>query len=201
MQSTNTSTPASTFIRHIKTLSKKNFINWKRTPIGTALELLVPLFLAIYLVYSVKTATANPTVYTYDFREYQHPLYPTAYYNNQTDQWDSSYAFMMNQSSDFASIMNYTNYTNAKTLHNESYYMPAIDYFGPYNFIPRNCYASALDPRSYALPIIGYIERDNQIQQDLIDVLSLLFEGQSYMYNFTSSFFLSGINEDLNITR
>jgi hypothetical protein len=50
------------------------------------------------------------------------------------------------------------------------------------------------------LPIIGYIERENQIQQDLIDSLSLLFEGQSYMYNVTGNFILGGIADDLNIT-
>jgi hypothetical protein len=70
---------------------------------------------------------------------------------------------MMNQSADLTPLFNYTNYTNAKTIHNESYYLPAVDFFGPYNFIPRYCYAEAVDNKTFALPIVAYIDRNNTI--------------------------------------
>ena len=36
-------------LRHFKALMRKNFINWKRTPVGTALEILLPICLMIAL--------------------------------------------------------------------------------------------------------------------------------------------------------
>jgi hypothetical protein len=36
--------------RHYKALSKKNWINWKRTPIGNILELGCPIILTLFML-------------------------------------------------------------------------------------------------------------------------------------------------------
>jgi hypothetical protein len=35
--------------RHFKALMRKNIINWKRTPLGTTLEVLLPVLLMVAL--------------------------------------------------------------------------------------------------------------------------------------------------------
>ena len=40
--------------RHIRALSQKNWINWKRTPIGSICEILIPILCTLALCYYKK---------------------------------------------------------------------------------------------------------------------------------------------------
>jgi len=63
--------------RHYKALMKKNWINWKRTPCGSILEIFCPILLMLILVYA---RSRTDPVYNSDFSLYtlRRPFYPIA---------------------------------------------------------------------------------------------------------------------------
>ena len=63
--------------RHYKALMKKNWINWKRTPCGSILEIICPIFLMLIIVYA---RSQTDPVYNKDFSLYtlRRPFYPIA---------------------------------------------------------------------------------------------------------------------------
>jgi hypothetical protein len=64
-----------TNFRHFKALSKKNFINWKRTPCGNCVELGTPLIIAIFLFIAGLKMQIN-TVSGINLSGLNHGLYP-----------------------------------------------------------------------------------------------------------------------------
>ena len=59
-------------------------------------------------------------------------------------------------------------------------YDPALDIFGPNNFIPFHCYTA--DPKKkYESPIIGYIDNGNEITNDILTQLEQVFKDQTYL--------------------
>ena len=91
--------------------------------------------------------------------------------------------------------------TTAKYPNFTKYYDPAVDFLGPYNFRPPNCYTAKRYKTSniFGLPLIGYIERNNTIQEDLIKQLQLIFSDQIMAYNFSLNFFNSTMVKDFEV--
>jgi hypothetical protein len=116
--------------RHFKALMRKNMINWKRTPIGTTLEVLLPVLLMVAL--AIARGRVQPqTIDDLNLQSLRHPLYPIASpLSNGSwliDSFNGSKADFNMQG-----FMKYANYTN----YNNSVYVPLLDPLGPYLFFP-----------------------------------------------------------------
>ena len=56
---------------------RKNYINWKRTPLGTTLEVLLPILLMVAL--AIARGRVKPQmIENLNLLNLQHPLYPIA---------------------------------------------------------------------------------------------------------------------------
>jgi hypothetical protein len=64
-------------LSHFKALSRKNLITWMRTPVGSAMEILLSVLLMILLAVGRKSIELKPidNASLFDLR---HPLYPVA---------------------------------------------------------------------------------------------------------------------------
>ena len=60
--------------RHFKALMRKNWINWKRTPFGSLIEVLCPSVLMLVLVY-LRIAMPAQTIGDGSFSGLKHPLF------------------------------------------------------------------------------------------------------------------------------
>lgn len=77
---------ASPRCRHFKALMRKNFINYKRTPTGSAMEFLAPVF--IMLVLSLMRAVVAPfSIQDFDIYQLKKPFYPTTTLDPLTGNW------------------------------------------------------------------------------------------------------------------
>lgn len=61
--------------RHFKALMMKNYINWKRTPLGSLCEIIAPILLMFILVYA-RYEIDPETIADYSLYSLRHPLYP-----------------------------------------------------------------------------------------------------------------------------
>lgn len=63
-------------IRHYKALMRKNFINWKRTPLGSCAELFCPiLFMSLVLLLRVQLERVDKgSEYQYENSKFQYPV-------------------------------------------------------------------------------------------------------------------------------
>ena len=64
-----------TNFRHFKALSKKNWINWKRTPLGNIVELATPFVITMLIYLSSLKMTSN-TISNISLTRLNHGLYP-----------------------------------------------------------------------------------------------------------------------------
>ena len=165
MQSSNTSGVCGTFVRHTNALFKKNLINWKRTPIGSGMEIVIPILITLMTVRQVLLSDKDPYGHWVDLTRYAHPLYPTAKFDDDTGKWSSNFQYMLEQQEDMQNFMTYANLNNSVNSRNESTYFPGTDAAGPYFFFPEHCSMSLYwkGEEKWGQPIIGYIERNNSI--------------------------------------
>ena len=75
-----------TNLRHFKALMRKNFINWKRTPFGSAVELCLPSLLVIILVV-LRQAIKPINIDSIDISMLQHPSFPVSSLNSKDNTW------------------------------------------------------------------------------------------------------------------
>jgi hypothetical protein len=64
-----------TNFRHFKALSKKNWINWKRTPVGNIVELCTPFSICMLLYFASLKMVIN-TNSNINLQGLNHGLYP-----------------------------------------------------------------------------------------------------------------------------
>lgn len=64
-------------------------------------------------------------------------------------------------------------------------YEPLIDPLGPYYFFPPHCYERK---NRYNSPVIAYIPSGNQIEQDMVEQLEILFDKQRYLHDYVPKF-------------
>jgi hypothetical protein len=75
--------------RHLMALSRKNYINWRRTIFGSVAEILCPILLMLILVWArLEVDVADPI--DFDIYELKKPFYPTAQLNLQTNEWQDA---------------------------------------------------------------------------------------------------------------
>lgn len=66
-----------TSYRHFKALSRKNWINWKRTPLGSATEIICPILLMIIMV-RIRRIIDPELSPALKLAELRHPLFQPA---------------------------------------------------------------------------------------------------------------------------
>ena len=65
-------------MRHFLALSRKNWINYKRTWCGAICEFLCPIILLILIVYIKDILTDPAKIENIEIKQFRHPLYLTA---------------------------------------------------------------------------------------------------------------------------
>jgi hypothetical protein len=177
----------STSLRHFRALSRKNVINWKRTPLGSMLEILCPAILMLILVYT-RVITEPEYMTGVKVSALRHPIYQPAKPDGPDGKFVISVENVLENALDFDRFMEYTKYTNFKEnftfapnltarftnktdLFEINTYLPLVDPMGPYLFYPSQCYSTQFDVdhgKKYRSPLIAYIKQGNQIEEDII---------------------------------
>ena len=126
--------------RHFKALMRKNFINWKRTPLGSALELLLPSLLMLVLVLG-RSAIKPSIIESVDLSSLQHPSFPMTSLNSKNNTWSLNAKAFQAISDDpaFQAMMRYSNYTNTGLNSSNPTYNPMVDVKAPFLFSPPHC--------------------------------------------------------------
>jgi hypothetical protein len=75
--------------RHFKTLTRKNLINYKRTPIGSSLEILIPVFL-MGLLCVMRWLFPPISVSNFDIYDLKKPFYPVVSLDPNTGNWTNN---------------------------------------------------------------------------------------------------------------
>ena len=128
------------------------------------MEVLLPLLAILNLSTNIWTASdASLLKFYFDTGQYKHACYPISYLDTNYDTWNSSWLYTVKQQKQMTPFFNYTNFLNTRLQDNSFVYKPEFDWFGPYNFLPPHCYEPLTEPEKFALPIIGYIERNNSL--------------------------------------
>lgn len=166
--------------RHFNALTKKNAISWARTPVGSIFELALPILLMLSIVW-VRTMITPDYLDSYDISSMKKAFYPTSQLNEQ-GEWEMNFNTMSAQSDDVADFMKYSDvwpgaYFRSRGAGAGANLLKELTVFqqkSPFFFAPPHCIQR--DKMPYSSPIIGYVQSDSQIQADVIDQLSLLFE-------------------------
>ena len=75
--------------RHFKTLTRKNLINYKRTPIGSSLEILIPVFL-MGLLCVMRWLFPPISVNNFDIYDLKKSFYPVVSLDPNTGNWTNN---------------------------------------------------------------------------------------------------------------
>ena len=75
--------------RHLMALSRKNYINWRRTIFGSVAEILCPILLMLILVWARMEVDVEDPI-DFDIYQLKKPFYPTAQLNLQTNEWQDA---------------------------------------------------------------------------------------------------------------
>ena len=150
----------SNFGRHYSALMRKNYINWKRTPCSSFMEIGLTIILCLMLIYKWATSTYWPDDWSNFHNDNTRPYYPAWTLDNNTGNWTNAYAYSAEQSVDYRSFMKWGNWSVGVVT----------DPFSPYWWDPnvlcypdidRTNYNPSLQP--WSMPIIAYVKSDNQI--------------------------------------
>lgn len=162
--------------RHFSALTKKNAISWARTPIGSCVELLLPMLLMLSVVW-IRSLITPDYLDSYDISNLKKAFYPTSKLTESGD-WKIDFNSMSSQSDDVADFMKYSDvwpgaYFRSQGAGAGANLLKELTVFqekSPFFFAPPHCIQRGSMP--YSSPLIGYVTSDNQIQNDVIEQLS-----------------------------
>jgi len=97
--------------RHFKALTKKNRINWSRTPLGSGLEVICPVILMLILVWARRIVVPEE-LNSIQISALRHPLYPIAKPEGKDGNMTMSLMGVLENAWDMNEFMKYTEYTN-----------------------------------------------------------------------------------------
>jgi hypothetical protein len=144
-----------TKMRHFKALTKKNWINYKRTPIGNCIEFICPLTLTIIL-YALRGQIPVTVQTNLDLGNLRHGLYPVI-------EEDSDSGFKMSLQNLVGKIDVLNGFmVNGGVGQKEGGYVPFTDPIGPMAYFPLHC-SEIKDRGIYKSPKIGFIRQNNVI--------------------------------------
>ena len=93
--------------RHFRALTKKNFINSKRTPVCTILELILGPCLLILLIW-LRTKIPIQETDLVGLEQYKHPLYPALKYGGKARKtWSVDFDYTNDQQAAFMEAYDY----------------------------------------------------------------------------------------------
>ena len=119
---------------------KKNAISWRRTIVGSTLEILAPVFLMFCLVIT-RTIIVPTTIGNFDIYQIKKPIYPTATLD-ANNKWTNTNYFASTQGYEMKDFLSYTEYSAATEVGDQFVYNPFLDPFSPYYFFPPHCRGS-----------------------------------------------------------
>jgi hypothetical protein len=161
-------------LRHFRALSKKNWINWKRTFIGSIIELLCP-FILLGVLGAFRLAIPFKNVDNVDLHKLKHGLYPMSQYDpvarNYTMSSDYPYTRQDRLLNKFMSKANVT------TDENREEYYAMLDGRGAMNFFPPHC-VSMPQFDVFGSPGIAYVKSKSRVQRKLVRQLKLFYSNQ-----------------------
>lgn len=159
----------------------KNAINWRRTWKGSIFELICPALLMLLLVW-IRTLIDIEISDPSDVYKDQYPLYPPVALNPTSGQWVLNQNSINSQNARLTDFLKYTNFADARPSTGQV--DTTLDPRSPYNFIPPHCVRAMptngrnASDGAFNQPLIAVVTEGNDIEQDLIDQLSVLFEAQ-----------------------
>jgi hypothetical protein len=103
----------STPFRHFRALSRKNAINWKRTPLGSITEIICPVILMLLLVYGRKI-TKPEQFDNFKVSALRHPIFQPAKPDGPDGKFQVTVDNVFENAIDFNGFMKYSKYTNIK---------------------------------------------------------------------------------------
>jgi len=142
-----------TQIRHFKALSKKNWINWKRTLAGSITEILCPILLMGVLAF-LRFKIARETLDDFDLAKFRHGLYPMSKMDMNTNQYVTSLDSIAYSRGNLRKFMNRG---GVSTDVDGTDYLPIFDQKGPLMFFPPHC-VPLPEINIYGSPVIAYIK-------------------------------------------
>lgn len=155
---------------------RKNFINYKRTPTGTALEFLAPVAVMLFLCL-LRSIVPPTSLDNFDIYQLKKPFFPTAVLDAQSNNWTQTNFDATKIGLDLTGFMIHANYSSVAKIDNQTTaaYSALLDPLSPFYFFPSNCYGKKLQ---YFSPIIAQIVTGSQIEDDVHQQLTLLFQKQ-----------------------
>ena len=99
-------------MRHFRALTRKNWINWKRTPVSSLLEIIFPVLLMGVLVF-LRHKIPLREISEDQLKKLLHPLFPVVDFNFSS--YNSSYItllHMASQEDELVPFFKFYNYTN-----------------------------------------------------------------------------------------
>jgi hypothetical protein len=103
----------STSFRHFRALSRKNVINWKRTPLGSVTEIICPVILMLILVYA-RSITKPEFMDGVKISALRHPIFQPAKPDGPNGEFTISLTNVIENALDMNNFMKYSKYTNIK---------------------------------------------------------------------------------------
>ena len=170
--------------RHVKTLTRKNCINWRRTWLGSLLELVMPVLVMGALCF-YKINASPETVPEEKLLHLASAQYPV------TQRVGINYYEVPEQPADMLDFLDFANITDES---------PVDDFYERYPqfFYPQHCYLltprrNPLDPDEPQFPTearnisyIAYVKNGNRIEIEFLEQLKLILREQ---YRFAPDMF------------
>ena len=91
-------------MRHFRALTRKNLILYKRSPMCSVVELVIPVVLMLLLAWFRNKVPLQKTDLE-ALQKYKHPSFPVLRYQRNSWKWDPSY--ITDQQSEFMAYNNY----------------------------------------------------------------------------------------------
>lgn len=153
------------FIRHVLALSRKNFVNWYRTWLGSLMEIALPL-ICMYLVTIPYKMGSPQNQGKQEFLGLAHAQYPVT--NPVGIRWIPT-QHQTTEMLDFLQFANITKQPKDFFRYNPGFFYPEHCYgYGANNTNYTAQFSSANQPPRRNFTAIGYIANNNQIEQEVI---------------------------------
>ena len=171
-------------MRHFKALLKKNYLNYRRTPHGTAAEIGVPIVLSLILLI-IRFLMKPIHVEDLDIYQLKKPYYPTTLWDESVGNWTMTNYDNTQLGLDLTPFMLHADYVSVMSKDKEegAIYNPFLDPLGPFYMFPTNCFGKGLATYS---PVIAFIDNGSELGQDVAFQLEILFAKQRELRNITN---------------
>ena len=139
---------------------KKNFINWKRTPCSSFMEIGLAIVLCLMLIYKWASTEYWPEIQSNFHNDYARPYYPAWTLDNNTGNWTNAYTYSAQQAVEYRDFMKWGNWSTEVVADPMSPYWWSPQMYC-YPSLDRTYFNPSLQP--WSMSIIAYVKSDNQM--------------------------------------